>query len=98
MWLNYQIEHHVWPKLTMLGYQRVQPKLKALCDTYGVPYIQQSVWTRLRRTFEVMLGDNAMPDVSGQVVTEAATVAEPSGSAEATSLLAPERSPELALA
>lgn len=99
MWLNYQIEHHVWPKLTMLGYQRVQPKLKALCDTYGVPYIQQSVWTRLRRTFEVMLGDNAMPDVAGQVVvTDAATVAVPGGVDDAPATLVSDRSPELALA
>jgi hypothetical protein len=77
----------------------VQPKLKALCDTYGVPYIQQSVWTRLRRTFEVMLGDNAMPDVAGQVVvTDAATVAVPGGVDDAPATLVSDRSPELALA
>ncbi|HEX4589677.1 MAG TPA: fatty acid desaturase, partial [Gemmataceae bacterium] len=27
-WLNYQIEHHVWPDLTLRQYQRAQPRLK----------------------------------------------------------------------
>ena len=31
-WLNYQIEHHVWPDLTLRQYRRAQPRLKALCE------------------------------------------------------------------
>merc|ERR1711966_540811 len=42
-WLNYQIEHHVWPSLSALSYQRAAPELKAICDKHGVPYIQESV-------------------------------------------------------
>lgn len=72
MWLNYQIEHHVWPRLTMRGYQRVQPELRALCERYGIPYVQQSVFTRLRRTLEIVLGDAVMPHFDGQVVPPAA--------------------------
>ena len=34
-WLNYQIEHHVWPSLSALSYQRGQPELKAICEKYG---------------------------------------------------------------
>ncbi len=37
MWLNYQIEHHVWPAMTMAGYQRAQPRLKALCEEFSIP-------------------------------------------------------------
>jgi fatty acid desaturase len=55
-WLNYQIEHHVWPDLSMRQYQRAQPKLKALCEKHGVPYLQESVWTRLRKTADIMVG------------------------------------------
>ncbi|MEO1268192.1 MAG: fatty acid desaturase [Myxococcota bacterium] len=55
-WLNYQIEHHVWPDLTMRQYRLAQPRLKALCEKYGVPYLQESVWTRLRKTVRVMIG------------------------------------------
>ena len=55
-WLNYQIEHHVWPNLSALSYQRAQPELRAICERYGVPYIQESVWERLRKTVDVMVG------------------------------------------
>jgi fatty acid desaturase len=55
-WLNYQIEHHVWPNLSALSYQRGQPELKAICEKYGVPYVQESVWTRLRKTVDIMVG------------------------------------------
>ena len=59
-WLNYQIEHHVWPDLSMLQYQRVQPRLKALCEKHGVPYIQESVWVRLKKTTDIMTGRTSM--------------------------------------
>jgi fatty acid desaturase len=55
-WLNYQIEHHLWPDLSMLQYRKVQPKVKALCERHGVPYVQQSVFKRLRKTLRVMTG------------------------------------------
>jgi len=59
-WLNYQIEHHVWPDLSMLQYQIAAPKLKALCEKHGVPYIQESVWTRTRKTLDIMVGKTSM--------------------------------------
>ncbi|MFT5434070.1 MAG: fatty acid desaturase, partial [Myxococcota bacterium] len=57
---NYQIEHHVWPDLSMLQYQRVQPSLKALCEEFGVPYAQESVFKRLRKTLDIMTGGETM--------------------------------------
>ena len=59
-WLNYQIEHHVWPDLSMLQYQRGAPKLKAICKKYGVPYVQENVFTRLRKTVDIMVGKASM--------------------------------------
>ena len=59
-WLNYQIEHHVWPDLSMLQYQKGAPRLKKICETHGVPYVQQSVWTRLRKTIDIMVGKTTM--------------------------------------
>lgn len=58
--LNYQIEHHLWPDLPMAAYQRAQPLVKALCAEHGVPYVQESVWTRVVRTLEIMTGDASM--------------------------------------
>jgi fatty acid desaturase len=59
-WLNYQIEHHVWPDLTMLQYRKAQPRLKALCEKHGIPYVQESVWRRLRKTTDIMVGTTSM--------------------------------------
>jgi fatty acid desaturase len=58
--LNYQIEHHLWPDLPMRAYQRAQPRVKALCEAHGVPYVQQSVWTRIWRTVQIMVGAESM--------------------------------------
>lgn len=59
-WLNYQIEHHVWPDLSMLQYQRGAPKLKEICESHGVPYVQESVFERLRKTVDIMVGKSTM--------------------------------------
>jgi fatty acid desaturase len=59
-WLNYQIEHHMWPNLSMLSYRKAGPQVKAICDKYGVPYIKQSVWTRLKKTVDIMVGNSDM--------------------------------------
>jgi fatty acid desaturase len=59
-YLNYQIEHHVWPDLSMRQYQRAQPRLEALCEKHGIPYRQESVWTRIRKTVAVVVGRRDM--------------------------------------
>lgn len=60
-YLNYQIEHHLWPDLPLLRYQELQPKVKAVCEKHGVPYVQQSVFSRLRKLVDVMVGKTSMP-------------------------------------
>ncbi|KAJ9464934.1 NADPH-dependent stearoyl-CoA 9-desaturase [Diplonema papillatum] len=55
-WLNYQIEHHCYPNLSMLSYRKAQPELKKICLKYGVPYVQEPLWTRVRKTVEVAVG------------------------------------------
>ena len=64
-WLNYQTEHHVWPTLSMLSYQKAQPELAAICRKHGVPYTQQSVFARLVQTVRVMIGDASMREWPG---------------------------------
>ena len=59
-WLNYQIEHHLWPDIPLSRYQMAQPKVKALCEKYGIPYCQESVFKRLKKTVDVMVGKTTM--------------------------------------
>ena len=59
-WLNYQIEHHLWPDLSMLSYQRGAPLLREICAKHGVPYLQHSVFYRLKKTVDIMIGEASM--------------------------------------
>jgi fatty acid desaturase len=59
-WLNYQIEHHLWPDLSMLSYQKAAPLMKELCKKHNVPYVQHSVWWRLKKTVDIITGDASM--------------------------------------
>jgi len=66
LWLNYQIEHHIWPDLPMLKYRELQPRVRQLCEKYGVPYVQESVWTRARKMVDVVLGKASMRRLGGR--------------------------------
>lgn len=59
-YLNYQIEHHVWPDLPMLKYRQAAPELKAICRKHGVPYIEESVFKRFGKLWSIMMGDSDM--------------------------------------
>jgi fatty acid desaturase len=77
MYLNYQIEHHLFPALSMLQYRRIQPLVKAACERHGVPYVQESVWLRLYRMVQIAVGARRMQRVSDPVAHLAARPAEP---------------------
>jgi fatty acid desaturase len=70
LWLNYQIEHHLWPDIPMSQYQCVQPKVRALCEKYGIPYVEQSVWTRARKMLDIAVGRTSMKRPPNRDVSE----------------------------
>jgi len=55
-WLNYQIEHHIFPDLPMLKYREVQPVVKALCERHRIPYRQESMFKRFARMSDIVVG------------------------------------------
>ena len=58
--LNYQIEHHIFPDMSALTYQRIAPKMRAVCEKHQVPYIKESVFRRLWKTVDVSVGKTKM--------------------------------------
>lgn len=60
-WLNYQIEHHLWPDLTPRQYAAAAPEVRALCARHGVPYVQQSIWRRLGKLMQILVGSAEQP-------------------------------------
>ena len=63
-YLNYQIEHHLWPQLTMSHYRWLQPKVRALCIELGIPYVQEPVWRRMIQLTRVSVGLSDAPQLS----------------------------------
>jgi len=59
-WLNYQIEHHLWPNLSMLSYQKAAPMVREVCAKHGVPYIKENVFIRVKKTVDIMVGTSSM--------------------------------------
>jgi fatty acid desaturase len=59
-WLNYQIEHHMWPNLSMLSYQKSGPLVRAICEKHGVPYVKENVFWRVKKTVDIMVGTSSM--------------------------------------
>jgi len=58
--LNYQIEHHLWPNLSMLSYQKSAPLVREICDKHGIPYLKQNVFARVKKTVDIMVGNTSM--------------------------------------
>ncbi len=66
--LNYQIEHHLWPDLPARAYQRLQPKVKTVCERHGVPYLQVPLWKRIAQLVDTMVGRRSMKRAPHQEV------------------------------
>mmetsp|Transcript_8871 Transcript_8871/g.11799 ORF Transcript_8871/g.11799 Transcript_8871/m.11799 type:complete len:426 (+) Transcript_8871:317-1594(+) len=78
-WLNYQIEHHLWPNLSMLSYRKAAPQVQEICERYGVPYVKENVFIRLKKTVDIMVGKDSMrvfPEEYEQKYLEIDAVAE----------------------
>lgn len=60
LWLNYQIEHHLFPDFPMLAYRRVQPRVQEICERFGVPYLQEPVTTRFAKMSRIFVGSDRM--------------------------------------
>jgi len=58
--LNYQIEHHVFPDLSMYAYQQIAPDVKKICNKYNIQYIQENVFIRVYKTIQMMVGNSNM--------------------------------------
>jgi hypothetical protein len=47
----------------MRKYQQIQPKVKEICERYGLPYAQEGVFKRARRLIDIMVGNTSMKRV-----------------------------------
>lgn len=46
--------------MSMLSYKKSQPLVKALCKKHNVPYVQENVFLRTKKTIDIMTGSSSM--------------------------------------
>ena len=63
--LNYQVEHHLFPNLPLSQYQKMQPIVKDLCTKYNIEYRQENVFKRVMMTADLMVGKTKNLRVDG---------------------------------
>lgn len=72
-WLNYQIEHHLWPEMPLLKLREAQPEVQAICARYGVPYVIEPLPTRVWKMLRLLSGKTLMRRASTLSKDERAT-------------------------
>jgi fatty acid desaturase len=63
--LNYQVEHHLFPNMPLSYYQSMQPLVKEICRKHNIPYRQESVFKRFFMTIDLMVGKSKLLRVEG---------------------------------
>ncbi len=63
--LNYQIEHHLFPNMPSSYYQKMQPVVKEICKKHNLEYRQESVFKRFLMTLDLMVGKTKVLRVEG---------------------------------
>jgi fatty acid desaturase len=63
--LNYQIEHHLFPNMPHSYYQKMQPIVKDICKKHNLEYRQESVFKRIKMTIDLMVGKTKLLKVDG---------------------------------
>ncbi len=63
--LNYQIEHHLFPNMPHSFYQKMQPIVKEICKKHNLEYRQESVFKRILMTVDLMVGKTKLLTIEG---------------------------------
>jgi fatty acid desaturase len=64
MWINYQIEHHLFPNLPPSKYAKCADEVEAICHKHNVPYRHEHLHRRMWRMLDVVVGKTTMPHVT----------------------------------
>jgi len=62
--LNYQIEHHLFPRIQHTHYPKIAPVVRAFCESRGIPYVHfPTVWSNVASCAKHLetLGNQALP-------------------------------------
>lgn len=51
-YLNFQIEHHLFPAMPQFRHSQISPRVKAFFEKHGLKYDQRSYFEAMRVTFK----------------------------------------------
>lgn len=57
VWLNYHIEHHLFPDVPLRTYVWIRPRVQEICKKHGIPYIEESAFKRFLKMVDVTVHD-----------------------------------------
>jgi fatty acid desaturase len=63
--LNYQVEHHLFPDKPHSFYQKMQPIVKDICKKHNLEYRQESVFKRIFMSIDLMVGKTKLLTIDG---------------------------------
>ena len=63
--LNFQIEHHLFPKVCSIHYPEISDIVKSVADRHGIPYFENQTFMQAVRSHWKMLGHYSDPAVVG---------------------------------
>ncbi len=63
--LNYQVEHHLFPDKPHSFYQKMQPIVKDICKKHNLEYRQESVFKRIGMSVDLMVGKTKLLTIDG---------------------------------
>ncbi len=69
--LSFQIEHHLFPDLPSNHYPEVAPRVRALCERYGLPYTSGPLPRQIWQTWR-SIGRLSLPDAGARPLRSAA--------------------------
>ena len=49
--LSFQVEHHVFPDMPSSRYQQIAPRVREICERYGLPYTTGPLWKQVGSTW-----------------------------------------------
>jgi linoleoyl-CoA desaturase len=53
--LNFQVEHHLFPRVCSVHYPAIRPIVRAVAREYGVPYHEQpTLWAAIRSHYRTL--------------------------------------------
>jgi fatty acid desaturase len=63
-WINYQIEHHIFPNLPPGRYAQCAAEVEQICKKHGVPYRFEPLHRRMWRMLDVVVGKKTMQRIT----------------------------------